>query len=59
LLNNKLILNKLNNFEDWVWWYMSVIPAASEAEIRRFAILGKKLARYHLNKQAGHGGSVL
>jgi isocitrate dehydrogenase kinase/phosphatase len=49
------------------WWalkerFMSVIPATQETEIGESwfkANLGKKLARPHLKKQTGHGGTQL
>jgi hypothetical protein len=48
-----------------VWWYTPVIPATWEAEIRKIEVPmpargggGAGLARPHLNKQAGHGGTT-
>jgi hypothetical protein len=43
-------------------WYMFVIPATQEAEIRRSTVKAnqsKKLVRPYLNKRAGHGGLCL
>jgi hypothetical protein len=49
----KLYVKKKNG---WIWWFTPVISAVSEAEIWRIVVWGqpgKKLARPHLNQQAG------
>jgi ribosomal protein L32 len=46
----------------WTWWHKPAILATWKVEIRGLqfeASLGEKLARHHLNKHAGCGGTYV
>jgi hypothetical protein len=50
---------KILHFNDWLWWFMTLIPAAQGAQIRRTEVVqgqpGQKVMRAHFNKLARYG----